>query len=99
MSQLLMFHSVSEKVPANFTNMLFKALKITLEHASHPESETVQSLCTALQTQMQIGFYNMVVGVLSTDWTSAFEQLDVKHPQTVKTQLLTMIWDRLCEPI
>jgi len=52
-----------------------------------------------LWTQAQIGFYNMVAGFLSNDWTSALEQLGVKHPQTVTTQLLAMIWDHLCEPI
>jgi len=65
----------AEKVPSNFTRVFLRALRITLEQASHLESETIQSLSTALWTQEQIGFYNIVVGFLS----------GVQHPQTVTT--------------
>ena len=70
-----------------------------MDQPSLPKNETVQSLQTALRTQEQIGFYNMVAGFLSTDWTIALDKLGVKQPQTVTTQLLAMIWDHLCEPI
>ena len=80
-----------EKVPSNFTRVFHQAFTITLEQASPIENEMVRSRCTALRIQKQIGFYNMVVEFLSNDWTSALEQLGVKHPQTVITQLLAMI--------
>jgi len=56
-----------EKVPANFTKVFLRALKIILENASPLEKQSIQSLRTALQIHEQIYFYNMVMGFLSTN--------------------------------
>ena len=69
----------AEKVPSNFTRAFLRALRITLDQASFPRNETVQSPQTALRTQEKIGFYNMVVGFLSTHWTLALDKLGVKE--------------------
>jgi len=88
----------AEKAPSNSTRVFLQAPRITLDQAILPESKPVQSLSTALQTQEKIGFYNIFVGFLSTDWTIALDKLGAEHPQSIM-QLLVMIWDHLCEPI
>ena len=53
----------AEKVPSNFMRVFLRALRITLDQASFPRNETVQSLQTALRTQEQIGFYKYGRGI------------------------------------
>ena len=51
----------------------------------------------AIAAQTKIGFYHMSVGLLANEWTDALGALGVKQPQSKMEQLLSWIWNDICE--
>lgn len=51
----------------------------------------------ATEAQGRIGYYNMIRGFLSDDWTIALSVGKTKHPQTRMEEVLQLLWDELCE--
>jgi len=49
--------------------------------------------------QTRLSFYNMVVGFMSNEWKALMKQCEVEHPQGKMAQILTILWDHICEPI
>jgi len=88
----------SEKLPANFTRTFLQALRLA-STAKSPTPISNKTLQITLDAQAHVGFYNMAVGFLATEWTKTLETWGVEHPQSTTTLLLAMIWDHLCEPL
>jgi hypothetical protein len=53
----------------------------------------------AWEIQQQIGFQNMAIGWIGKGWTRAFKTLGSKDPEGCTVQMLTLIWEGLCEPM
>ena len=53
----------------------------------------------AWEIQQQIGFQNMAIGWIGNGWTRAFKTLGSKDPEGCTVQMLTLIWEGLCEPM
>ena len=51
------------------------------------------------QEQCKIGLHNFAIGWFTKSWAIAMEHYGSKDPSTSVAQLLTLIWDGLCEPI
>ena len=56
-------------------------------------------MAPAILAQQNIGYCNMVVGFLATEWTEILEKLRIEHPQAWSEMLVMLLWDDICEPI
>jgi hypothetical protein len=79
--------------------MFLHIIRITLSGAKPPTNIQNEDLHRAVQSQQKIGFYNMVVGFISHDWTKALKAFGTEHPKTKMEFLLSKLWDDICEPI
>ena len=48
-------------------------------------------MAPAILAQQNIGYYNMVVGYLATEWTGILMKLGVKHLQAWSEMLVTLL--------
>jgi hypothetical protein len=60
---------------------------------------TQLSIKRAWEGQERIGFKNMAIGWMCNEWTKAFQVAGSEDPEGCSVQLLTLIWQGLCEPI
>ena len=52
-----------------------------------------------LNDQLQVGLHNFAVGWFKKTWALAMQQNGSRDPDGHVAQLLTILWDGLCEPI
>ena len=52
-----------------------------------------------MEDQIQVGLHNFVIGWFVKSWTPAMKQYGSKDPDGQVAQLLTILWDGLCEPM
>jgi hypothetical protein len=52
-----------------------------------------------MNDQMQVGLHHFVIGWFFKSWARAMNQYGSKDPDGHVAQLLTILWDGLCEPI
>jgi hypothetical protein len=52
----------------------------------------------AWESQKRIGFWNLVKGWVSKDWTRAMKAYESKDWQGHVVQIITLIWDGFCKP-
>jgi hypothetical protein len=60
---------------------------------------TQPSIREVWELQEQIGFKNMAIGWMCNGWTRAFQTAGSDDREGCSVQLLTLIWQGLCEPI
>ena len=66
---------------------------MVLEGGDEPTIESLEALKSALEAEKKIGLYNMLVGFMANEWTTALENSGEEHPQTMMEMILTLIWD------
>ena len=49
-------------LPPYFTTIIISMMKITLENADPPKVDEMSPMSTAIESQQEIGFYNMILG-------------------------------------
>ena len=86
-----------KEVPPYFVTTLLATIKMVLEGGNEPTIESSEALKSALEAQKKIGLYNMVVGFMANEWTTALEASGAEHPQTMMEMILALIWDEICE--
>jgi hypothetical protein len=86
------------KLPAIVTSTILTLLRSVCnsEQMQRPSSTVVAE---AWDIQQRIGFHNMAIGWIGKGWTQAFKTLGSKDPEGCTAQILTYIWEGLCEPI
>jgi hypothetical protein len=86
------------KLPASIMWLALRILKqgCTLEDL-HPPTEP--TLLKIWEAQSKIGLSNFVLGWFSRSWREGFSHFGSEDPSGQAAQLLTLIWDGLCEPI
>ena len=63
-----------KEVSPYFVTILLTAIKVVLDGDGEPTIESSKALKSALEAQMKIGLYNMVVGFVADEWTTAFKE-------------------------
>jgi hypothetical protein len=88
----------SLKIPASIMWLLLKILKheCKLETVNPPPEGCLQKIWEA---QSQIGFHNFITGWISRSWQRGLKIYDSDDPGGQAAQILTLIWDGLCEPV
>jgi hypothetical protein len=88
----------SLQIPASIMWLLIRIVKkeCDIEDATAP---TLPSLRTIWDAQLKIGFSNFVIGWISRSWQRGLRRFDSKDPGGQAAQIITLIWDGLCEPI
>jgi hypothetical protein len=78
--------------------LLLKILKheCKLETVNPPPEGCLQKIWEA---QSQIGFHNFITGWISRSWQRGLKYYDSDDPGGQAAQILTLIWDGLCEPV
>ena len=86
------------KLPASIMWLTLRILKqeCTLEDSLPP---TEPKLLKIWEAQSKIGFSNFVLGWFSRSWRDGFSSFGSDDPSGQTAQLLTLLWDGLCEPI
>jgi hypothetical protein len=62
-------------------------------------SESAPVLLRAWESQKRIGFSSFIRGWVSKEWARAMKAYESGDPQGQTAQMLTIIWDGLCEPV
>jgi hypothetical protein len=85
-------------LPSIVTSTVLEILRsvCNVEQMPRPASAVVAE---AWDIQQRIGFNNMAIGWIGNGWTQAFKTLGSKDPEGCTAQILTYIWEGLCEPI
>jgi hypothetical protein len=56
-------------------------------------------LCQVLEDQKRVGLHNFIIGWFVKAWAPAMAHYGSKDPDGQVAQLLTILWDGLCEPV
>ena len=74
---------------------------MTLDNWEPPQVDEIPSdlLRQAIQDQIYLGPYRLIIGFMSNSWTDTLEGFGIKQPQGMIEQLLAMLWDELCEKV
>ena len=88
----------SLKIPASIMWLLLRILKheCKLEENTPPPDRNLRDIWEA---QKEIGFHNFITGWISRSWQRGLRYYESKDPGGQAAQILTLIWDGLCEPI
>ena len=85
------------KLPLHFTTTVMKTLKVTLERTEPPPTTEAGPLQEVITAQATMGYYIMAIGFVAKEWTRALRTMGVQHPEQKMEQVLSMIWDHICE--
>ena len=83
----------------HFTTTVINALKVTIERTKPPTTTEVGPLREVIAAQATIGYYNMTIGLVAKKWTRVLKTPNVKHPEQKMKQVLSIIWDHICEQL
>ena len=88
----------SLKIPVSIMWLLLRILKheCKLEENTPPPDRNLRDIWEA---QKEIGFQNFITGWISRSWQRGLRYYESKDPGGQAAQILTLIWDGLCEPI
>jgi hypothetical protein len=67
-----------------------------LEGYAEPQEPTLRKIWDA---QQHIGFSNFMIGWVSREWQKGLKRFGSKDPGGQASQMLTLLWDCVCEPI
>jgi hypothetical protein len=81
--------------------VVWLALRIIKQECAVTEfaSPTEPMLQQIWDAQQQIGNHNFIIGWLSSKWKEGMRHFGSKDPGGQTSQLITLLWDGLCEPI
>jgi hypothetical protein len=82
-------------------SIVWLVLKITrhecgLDVATTPQEPTLRKIWKA---QLKIGLANYMIGWVSRTWQAGLKKIGSQDPGGQAAQLLTLLWDGLCEPV
>jgi hypothetical protein len=88
----------SLKIP---TSIIWLALRIVQQECALADlpPPTDPTLHLIWEAQSKLGFSNFILGWFSRSWGQAIQYYGSDDPSGQTSQLLTLIWDGLCEPI
>ena len=86
-----------EGIPVEFSSVFLRCLRVSLDKLRPLTRNRIPVLAKAITAQAGIGFYHMSVGLLANDWTDALSSFGVEQPQSKIEQLLSWIWNDICE--
>ena len=86
------------KLPVSIHWLLLKILRLTcnIEGAPTPTEPTLKMIWIS---QHRIGFNYLLLGWISRSWRRGLKKFGSTDPGGQAAQILTLIWDGLCEPI
>ena len=71
-----------EKLPLQFTMVFLNVIHSVLGTTATPVFDNLSApMAPATLAQTNIGFYNMVLCFMATEWTTILKKLGVEHPQ------------------
>lgn len=86
------------RLPSQVTWLALRIIKqeCAVEDLPTPTDPMLQKIWEA---QKEIGFNNFMLGWFSKAWRAGMNHFGSKDPKGHTSQLLTLLWDGLCEPI
>jgi hypothetical protein len=90
--------ALDEGLPPTVVHHTINILKTACNQGTYI-TPTQPSIRKAWELQEQIGFKNMAIGWMCNESTQAFQTAGSDDPEGCSVQLLTLIWQGLCEPI
>ena len=86
------------KIPASIIWLALRIIQNECAIADHPPP-TDPVLSKVWEAQAKLGFPNFMLGWFSRSWRKAIQHYGSADPSGQASQLVTLIWDGLCEPL
>lgn len=86
------------KIPVQIEWLLLRVVRqaCEMEDTNAPQEPMLRRIWDA---QRQIGFSNFMIGWISREWHKGLKRFGSKDPGGQAAQLLTLLWDCVCEPV
>lgn len=85
-------------IPARVLDAILAIIRAVFRGDDPPEPATARIQAAAL-AQRNIGHYHMAIGLFSSQWAATMDELEVKQPQKKMEQMVSLVWDHLCEQV
>ena len=91
--------AAKNNIPLQVYNMAEAMLRSVCDRLPEDSISVPQPLETVFHDQCRVGLHQFAIGWFTKSWMGAMEYYGSKDPSSSVAQLLTILWDGMCEPI